>query len=208
MMKRAIIMLLALAAGGNAFAADVSVTVRTPKGDPVENAVVTISGADRPGPAVPADLQMVQKNMQFHPFVMVAPRGASVSFPNMDRTRHHVYSFSPAGPFEMQLYGAGETRSVTFEKNGIIAVGCNIHDNMTAFIKVTDTPWAVITDSDGRAVIKDVAPGSRQIEIWHPYQKGGHDASFTESVEIPDTGILSREYEVVIQKPLGHHGSY
>ena len=81
-----------------------------------------------------------QRQHQFHPFVLVVPVGANVSFPNFDPTRHHVYSFSPAKRFELKLFARDQSRSVRFDKPGVVALGCNIHDQMSAFIDVVDTP--------------------------------------------------------------------
>ena len=78
--------------------------------------------------------------MQFHPFVLIVPVGAKVSFPNLDPTRHHVYSFSPAKQFELKLFARDQSRSVVFDKPGVVALGCNIHDAMTAFIVVDGQP--------------------------------------------------------------------
>ena len=64
------------------------------------------------------------------------PVGATVSFPNRDKVRHHVYSFSAAKKFDLKLYGRDETRSVVFDKPGVVALGCNIHDVMSGFIVV------------------------------------------------------------------------
>jgi hypothetical protein len=149
-----------------------------------------------------------QKDLAVHPFVLVIPRGASVSFPNLDQTRHHVYSFSPAGPFELKLYGFGETRSVRFDNLGVIALGCNIHDQMSAFIRVTDSPWAAVTNSAGLAVIDDVEPGERTIEIWHPYLKNGQGAALKRQVSIPADAGSRQVFEVAIRKPLDMHAAY
>ena len=140
-----------------AAAADLRVSVATSSGAPVRDAVV-----------------MVQKNMQFAPFVLVVPVGAEVAFPNRDNTRHHVYSFSPAKSFQLKLYGNDETRVVKFDKTGVVAIGCNIHDNMTAFLRVVDTPWAGKTGATGEVVIAD-APAGATVIVWHPYLKGGRD---------------------------------
>ncbi|HEY0437680.1 MAG TPA: hypothetical protein VGC92_13650, partial [Phenylobacterium sp.] len=87
-------------------AADIVVSLTTTGGKPVENAVVTLrpqGGAPR-GPArFPWPMTMSQKDMQFEPFVLIAPVGAEIRFPNLDPFRHHVYSFSPAKTFELKL---------------------------------------------------------------------------------------------------------
>src|SRR5262249_4619853 len=95
-----------------------------------------------------------------------------VAFPNLDTVRHHVYSFSAPHPFELKLYGKDETRTVKFDKAGVIALGCNIHDMMVGFIRVVDTPYAVKTDASGRAVLRDLPDGAATVRIWHPYLKG------------------------------------
>src|SRR5450631_1210691 len=133
-MKLLATLVLLLAAPLRAVAGDVVIDVRTPQGKPVANAVVTVA-APHTGPIRFAwPYRMAQHNMQFDPFVLIVPAGAEVAFPNLDSVRHHVYSFSPAHPFELKLYGRDETRLVRFDKPGVIAVGCNIHDSMVGFI--------------------------------------------------------------------------
>src|SRR5262245_35721251 len=92
-----------------ALAADLSVTVRSTTGAPIADAVVTVSGDGRLPANYGQPLQVQQKDLQFHPFMLVVPKGATVTFPNLDKTRHHVYSFSKVAPFELKLYAAGET---------------------------------------------------------------------------------------------------
>ena len=166
--------LVATVAVGGARSADLTVQVRNAAGRPVADAVVTlypVSGT----PPVPArfawPMRMEQQNKMFSPFVLIVPVGATVAFPNLDRVRHHVYSFSPAHPFELKLYGRDETRSVRFDKPGSIALGCNIHDSMIAFIRVVDTPLTAKSDADGVATVHDAPIGAATLKIWHPYLK-------------------------------------
>ena len=81
--------------------------------------------------------------------------------------RHHVYSFSTPKKFELKLYGREEARSVTFDRAGVVALGCNIHDSMSGFIIVVDTPYAAQTDAAGRVTF-DAAPGAAKLSLWHP----------------------------------------
>jgi plastocyanin len=167
--KRAFLM--AIAVLGNAAplaAAPLTVRVTDAGGKPVANAVVTLRPAagSRPMP-VGKGYTVSQKDLQFHPFVLVVPRGATVSFPNLDPTKHHVYSFSQAKRFELKLFARDQSRSVLFDKPGVVALGCNIHDAMTAFIVVTDSAWTVQTDAQGRAQFADAPAGT--LSVWHPY---------------------------------------
>jgi plastocyanin len=156
-------------------AADLTVVVRTGAGRPVTDAVVSLYPAAGTPPASQAHfdwpMRMVQQHLQFSPFVLIAPAGASVAFPNLDPVRHHVYSFSESHPFELKLYGRDETRTVHFDHLGVIALGCNIHDQMIAFIKVVDTPYAAKTGANGEAVLRDVPTGAATMRVWHPYMK-------------------------------------
>jgi hypothetical protein len=160
---------LALLATSAAQAATVDVQVRGPDGHPVPDAVVMVIAAHPTGGPIkfPWPYVMKQQNISFQPHVLIVPVGASVSFPNLDRVRHHVYSFSKPKKFELKLYGQDETKSVVFDKPGVIALGCNIHDAMSGFILAVDTPYAAKTDANGRAVIADVPTGQMTLQVWH-----------------------------------------
>jgi len=146
------------------------VRVVDPAGRPVDDAVVTIEPVGRPAkPALRAGPYRVeQRDMVFHPFVSVVPVGAMVAFPNFDATRHHVYSFSPAKRFELKLFARDQSRSVRFDKAGIIAIGCNIHDRMSAFLFVTNNGWAQRAER-GTTMFRDAPSGPSKITVWHPF---------------------------------------
>ena len=99
------------------------------------------------------DARMVQQNRQFVPHVMVVPPGTDVAFPNRDNTQHHVYSFSPARTFEIELYAGVPEAPVRFGNTGVVELGCNIHDRMQGFILVTDQRHGM-TDDQGRLTLE------------------------------------------------------
>ena len=183
-----------LSCAASAQAAEVNLVIRTADGAPLADAVVTIeSVATRPGarPAFPAAPQMIQQDIQFRPFVLLAPKGATVTFPNRDKVRHHVYSFSKAKKFELKLYGREEARTVTFDVAGAVALGCNIHDAMQAYVKVVDTPWAGKSGADGRVSIAGVPAGPATIRVWHPHAKAKNN-EFVAPLPVPASGDVSR----------------
>ena len=104
--------------------------------------------------------------------MLTVPKGTRVNFPNLDRTRHHVYSFSEPKPFELKLYVGTPQEPVLFDKPGIVALGCNIHDYMQAFIYVSDSPHARVTDSEGQASFTGLPAGNYRLRVWHPWQNG------------------------------------
>lgn len=149
---------------------------------------------------------IAQRDMQFDPFVLIAPAGSSVSFPNYDPVRHQVYSFSPAGPFELRLYGNDETRSVSFRNVGVIAIGCNIHDQMSAFIYIVDTPFAAKTDAQGVAVIPNAPAGAATLRVWHPYMRTPEN-QMDRAVNVASAGG-AESFEVRLRAPPDHAHSY
>ena len=139
-------------------------------GLPVRDAVVEIvpaSGAAGPI-RFPWRMAMGQKNEQFVPGVLLVGKGTNVAFPNLDRVRHSVYSFSKAARFEIDLYGRDQSRSQRFSVPGTVALGCKIHDNMRGYIRVTDTPYAGKTDTNGLVTIAGAPAGTAKLTIWHP----------------------------------------
>ncbi|HEX6375921.1 MAG TPA: methylamine utilization protein [Allosphingosinicella sp.] len=168
---RALAALLLIASACPAAAAELIVELRTPAGQPVPDAVVSLYPGGRPAPFGPmrGPYRIAQRNTQFQPFVLIVPVGAQIAFPNYDSFRHHVYSFSPAKRFELKLYAREQDRTVRFDKAGVVPLGCNIHDQMTAFVKVSDTGLAARSDAAGRIVFPSVPAGPLIARIWHPY---------------------------------------
>jgi len=153
-----------------AHGATVSIDVRDAAGRPLPNSVVLIDTPRKPATPIkfPWPYVMAQQNITFTPHILIVPVGATVSFPNRDKVRHHVYSFSPINKFDLKLYGRDESRSVTFDKPGVASLGCNIHDAMSAFIFVVDTPYAMVTDANGHVTIPNVPAGGATVKLWNP----------------------------------------
>ena len=161
--------LVLLAEAATSHAATVSIDVRGIDGRPLAGAVVTVDSA-RPVPASSPSraYQIEQRDIAFQPRVLIVPVGATVTFPNRDKVRHHVYSFSKPKKIDLKLYGREDMRAVTFDKPGVVALGCNIHDAMSGFVYVTTTPFAALTDAAGRVTIANVPAGGARVTVWHP----------------------------------------
>ena len=140
-------------------------------GRPVRDAVVALypAGSAARAPRPTGRYMVSQKDLPFHPFLTIVPVGAAVSFPNLDPTKHHVYSFSTAKRFELKLFARDQSRTVQFDKPGVVALGCNIHDQMSAFIFVTDSLWTARTNAQGMATFTDAPNAPARLTAWHPY---------------------------------------
>jgi plastocyanin len=165
------ILALCAALSAPADAGELDVVVKMTDGMPLPDAVVTLPAPAGAKPSFPWKMEIAQKDKEFSPFVLIVPQGAEVAFPNLDKFRHHVYSFSKGNKFELELYGKDETRRVAFKAPGTAALGCNIHDNMVAFVRVVDTPYAAKSDTSGMAAIKNAPAGKVTVTVWHPYAR-------------------------------------
>ena len=176
-MRNLILLLIFATLGKGAFALEINVKVIDAAGAPVVNAVVLVPAS--PGENPPSSFawpsMMEQKDIAFSPYILVVPVGSEVQFPNRDRVRHHVYSFSKGNRFELKLYGQDETRHLAFKTPGIVAVGCNIHDEMIGYIRVVDTPNVAITDAEGVARLTGLKAAKGNVTVWHPDLAGGKD---------------------------------
>ncbi|MGI2171053.1 methylamine utilization protein [Shewanella sp. MF05960] len=171
-------------------AASLTVTITDTQGVALGDAVVEltpITATELP-PTTPQHYEMRQQDRIFSPFVLAVPQGAQVDFPNLDRTRHHVYSFSEAKQFELKLY-VGKTESpILFDQPGLVAIGCNIHDYMQAFIYVAKSPYFASSDEKGLANITDLSAGEYSVTLWHPWQR---------AETAPTTMMINKEIDAV-----------
>jgi plastocyanin len=110
---------------------------------------------------------MDQKNETFVPHVLAIMTGTTVQFPNSDVIYHNVFSLSKAARFDLGRYAAGRSKSVRFDRPGIVRVFCEIHSHMNAYILVFSHPFFAVTDADGRYRIDGVPPGTYSVVAWH-----------------------------------------
>ncbi|HEV2610923.1 MAG TPA: methylamine utilization protein [Noviherbaspirillum sp.] len=152
----------------SAAAADLTIDVKDSAGAPVIDTVIYAEPLSGPVAASKRSTVVIeQKGRKFLPLVSVVQAGTDISFPNNDSVRHHVYSFSPAKSFELQLYSGVPGTPVHFDKPGTIVVGCNIHDKMITYIHVVATPYFGKTDNGGKIVLSGLPAGKYRIKAWH-----------------------------------------
>lgn len=165
--------------------ADRLIQVRDSEGKSVSDAVVYAEPVSGPLSAKSADAEIQQKDKTFIPLVTVVQTGTAIFFPNNDTVRHHAYSFSPAKLFELKLYTGRPAAPVVFDKAGTVVVGCNIHDQMVAYIQVVDTPYFAKTDSNGIARLPAMPAGKYTLKTWH-YKQASGAAIPEQSLQIGD----------------------
>ena len=145
---------------------------------------------------------MDQQNLTFNPHILPIPVGASVDFPNNDKVDHNIFSLSRTKKFNLGSYPPGESKSVLFDKPGIVELRCDVHAEMAAYIMVLKNPYFAVTDDQGRFEIsdskhleqngikgiKDLPAGNYILKIWHEKLK-----TQKQMVAIPKNGDVSVE---------------
>jgi plastocyanin len=149
------------------FAATVTVNVATQSGGSAEDTLVVFDPLDTAPPASHDAASVDQINKTFVPRVSIVRTGTAVTFPNSDNIRHQVYSFSAAKEFSLKLYAGSPKTPVIFDKPGLVVLGCNIHDNMLAFVGIVDSPYFAKIPASG-TVSLNLPAGHYRLRVWHP----------------------------------------
>ena len=188
-------------AGGHAGARD-TVTVsgtaavigKARQADDNSGVVVWLEPADRERARVEplrTRPKIVQKSKQFEPHLLVVTVGTSVDFPNLDPFFHNVFSLFDGKRFDLGLYEAGSSRTVTFSRAGVCYVFCNIHPEMSAVVVAVDTPYYAVSARDGSFAIAGVPAGRYAATAWHERHKLERPADFPRDVRVsPEAAAL------------------
>lgn len=196
---------------GQAFAGNIKGTVKVKGLRTPENILVYLTQAP-PGAADLSKVKFVmdQRNLEFVPHVLPILVGATVDFPNNDKVNHNVFSMSRTKKFNLGSYPAGESKSVVFDKPGIVELRCDVHAEMAAYILVMKNPYFAVTDKQGHfeipdsntleqtglSSLKDLAPGKYFVKTWHEKLKTQKQA-----VVVPENGDVTIQLDLTRGTP-------
>ena len=129
--------------------------------------------------------RLVQQDTSFRPPLLVVPVGTAVEFPNRDPFFHNVFSYSAPKRFDLGRYPRGESRTVTFDRAGVVKVYCEIHQWMRSAVLVVENPFHDVVAEDGRFTIANVPPGRYKLAVWD-FDRGQR----TVDVTVPASGSV------------------
>ena len=116
----------------------------------------------------PVTVQMPQKDIAFEKPLLPVLVGTKVEFPNLDETYHNIFSYSKPKRFDLGRYRGDERPipSEVFDKPGVVALHCDIHESMHAIILVLETPHFALTAPNGDYHLAGLPVGHYQLKAW------------------------------------------
>jgi plastocyanin len=153
----------------------------------VDDAVVYVESVpavadSSPAPSAPRP-RLAQKDQAFVPRVLPVAAGTTVDFPNLDPIYHNVFSPSPLKRFDLGKYPHGHSKSVTFDRAGLVHVYCDIHSEMEAFVLVLPHHGFTQPDAAGAFALPPLPGGRYVLRVWHPDL-----GEIRREVDVPDDG--------------------
>ena len=143
------------------------------------------------GEFVERKARLDQRGQRFVPHVVAIGVGGTVDFPNSDPFFHNVFSLSDVRSFDLGRYASGKSKTVRFDKPGVVRVFCDIHAHMSAFVFVFAHPYFDVTDGVGRYRIDGVPPGTHTLVLWNETIEPE-----ARQVTVPDGGEVEVNFSV------------
>lgn len=184
----------------SANALDVAIKVVDNNSKPVNDIVVYLTPKaglnDLPINTQP--LAIDQKDKKFAPYITVMQKGQNITFLNKDDITHHIYSVSGRNRFEFKLKAGSSKQVENISTAEEVAMGCNIHDWMSGFILVVNTPYFAKTNTNGIATISLNRADEYVVSVWHPQL----DTSSHQITEIHSLNNENKTISITLAKPL------
>jgi plastocyanin len=182
-----------------------SIRVRLSASDvvPAEGTVVWIPGGTPRRPAT--NPSITSQTKRFSPHVLAVPRGAVVTFPNVDPIFHNVFSRTPGNEFDLGLYRKGARKTYQATTAGLVRVYCNIHPEMAAYMMVLDDAAFAVTDSAGAFRLDGLKPGRHVLHVWN--EKTG-EREFPVDIQEGRTVAFQTQLDGSAFVPAGHKNKH
>jgi len=184
-------------------AQEISIKVLNTQAIPVEGMVVylTPKNIQHSFPRNSSTLVVTQKNKSFAPYVAVTQKGQSITFENQDNITHHIYSVSGGNRFDFKIKSGNSKHTQKLEHAEEVAMGCNIHDWMSGYVLVVDTPFYTQTNADGLATMNLSVAGNYTLTVWHP-QLDVKDYKVEQTISLDSAANEQTYWEVKLPKDL------
>ncbi len=146
-----------------------TVTVLDHQGNPLSDIVVYAEPLNQQ-PVGKTDKKLVvsQARKSFTPYISVAQTGNELVFNNKDDITHHIYSANVKRKFAFLIRPGESVSQPKLASTNEIVMGCNVHDWMSGYLLVVDTPYFEKTAKNGKTTLDIAGKGRYKIIAWHP----------------------------------------
>lgn len=139
------------------------------RGLPPKHGVVYLEGVPAASISLPKERAVLAlRSFRFQPDFLVVPVGQTVNVLNQDRVMHSLFSLSAIKPFELAHQAMGETRTLTFDRPGVVDVFCNIHETLQAQIVIVPSTYFAVVGAGGSFELAAVPPGRYRLVGYSP----------------------------------------
>jgi Polysaccharide lyase family 4, domain II len=139
----------------------------------LKNAVVAISDDIKEGKKWEIEKAVVDnKECLFEPHIQIGRYKGQVEAKNDDPLLHNT-NLALAGEgtsktlANIALPQQGGSQTKDLKKAGVVAVKCDVHEWMKAWIYVSKHPYVAISGDDGTFEIANVPAGEYNVKVWH-----------------------------------------
>ena len=178
-----------------AYSAEITISVVDQKSNAVTDGYVELYALSGQEKSTPGSGEVDQVDKEFTPLYSAVAVGSTVLFPNSDNIQHQIYSFSKSKKFDLPLFAKNDQKKVTFDKAGIIHMGCNIHDWMLSFLYVYESKFFGQTDTNGSISFSSVPDGEYELRIWSPRLKNNRSI-VKQTITLPATTSVTQTIKV------------
>ncbi|WDE11371.1 hypothetical protein [Thalassomonas haliotis] len=184
------------------YALSVKVQVVDPADKPLENMVVYLEALEgQKQGQTDKTLDIGQVNKTFTPYISVIQSGNAVRFYNQDDITHHIYSVTGSHKFSIKIRSGQQMLKQDFAQAGEVVMGCNIHDWMSGYLLVLDTPYFDKTDSHGQLTLNIAEPGQYRITAWHPQMQEKDNRLVQTFTLLENKSIILKLNQVMAEMP-------
>lgn len=147
-----------------------------------------VEGKEFAPPEEPA--KMDQISLVFVPHVLPVVKGTTVEFHNSDDVLHNVFGVG-VDEFDLGTWGKGGTEKYTFNNLGDVAILCNVHPEMEAYVVILENPYFALTDEEGNYKIEGIPAGTYDLKTWHDRLK-----SVKKGIEVSSDEEMMVDFEL------------
>ena len=126
---------------------------------------------DRQWPTPTTPVTIDQQGCMYKPHVLAVMTNQPIEIRNDDPTNHNIHPLPKINQeWNESQPPKGDPKTKSFPREECsppIAVKCNVHPWMRAYIAVVSHPFYAVTGEDGTFTIKGLPPGTYTLEAWH-----------------------------------------